>query len=66
MLIEYSTLSCGGDCFTMKAGRCEDGMRVNKPSENIVVRYCLAEKGHGGITCGSETAGMIRNLYVHD
>ncbi len=66
VLIEYSTLSCGDDCFTMKAGRCEDGLRVNKPSENIVVRYCLAEKGHGGITCGSETAGMIRNLYVHD
>ncbi len=66
VLIEYSTLSCGDDCFTMKAGRCEDGLRVNRPSENIVVRYCLAEKGHGGITCGSETAGMIRNLYVHD
>ena len=66
VLIEYSTLSCGDDCFTMKAGRCEDGLRVNRPSENIVVRHCLAEKGHGGITCGSETAGMIRNLYVHD
>ena len=66
VLIEYSTLSCGDDCFTIKAGRCEDGLRVNKPSENIVVRYCLAQKGHGGITCGSETAGMIRNLYVHD
>ena len=66
VLIEYSTLSCGDDCFTMKAGRCEDGLRVNKPSENIVVRHCLAVTGHGGITCGSETAGMIRNLYVHD
>ena len=66
VLIEYSTLSCGDDCFTMKAGRCEDGIRVDRPSENIVVRHCLAEKGHGGITCGSETAGMIRNLYVHD
>ena len=50
----------------MKAGRAEDGIRVNKATENIVVRYCLALKGHGGITCGSETAGMIRNLYVHD
>ncbi|MDB5246086.1 MAG: endopolygalacturonase [Segetibacter sp.] len=66
VLIEYSTLSCGDDCFTIKAGRGEDGLRVNKPSENIVVRYCLAREGHGGITCGSETAGMIRNLYVHD
>ncbi|WP_435134886.1 glycoside hydrolase family 28 protein [Formosa sp. A9] len=66
VLIEYCTLNTGDDCFTMKSGRGEDGLNVNKPTENIVVRYCLAQKGHGGITCGSETAGVIRNLYVHD
>jgi hypothetical protein len=66
VLIEYSTLSSGDDCFTIKAGRGEDGVRVNKASENIVIRYCLARQGHGAITVGSETAGMIRNLYVHD
>lgn len=66
VLIEFNTLSCGDDCFTMKAGRGEDGLRVNKPTENVVVRYCLIKTGHGGITCGSETAAMIRNLYVHD
>ncbi|HEY1112872.1 MAG TPA: glycoside hydrolase family 28 protein [Chitinophagaceae bacterium] len=66
VLIEYCTLSSGDDCFTIKAGRGEDGLRVGKPTENVVIRYCLAREGHGGITCGSETAGMIRNLYVHD
>ncbi len=66
VLIEYCNLSSGDDCFTMKAGRGVDGIRVNKPTENVVVRYCLAKEGHGGITCGSETAGMIKNLYVHD
>ncbi len=66
VLIEYSTLNCGDDCFTMKSGRGEDGLRVNKATENVVVRYCLAQRGHGGITLGSETAGMIRNLYLHD
>ncbi|WP_370478750.1 glycoside hydrolase family 28 protein [Tamlana flava] len=66
VLIEYCTLNTGDDCFTMKSGRGEDGLKVNKPTENVVVRYCLAQKGHGGITCGSETAGVIRNLYVHD
>ena len=66
VLIEYCTLSCGDDCFTIKAGRGDDGIRVNKPTENVVIRHCLAREGHGGITCGSETAGMIRNLYVHD
>ncbi|WBL23355.1 glycoside hydrolase family 28 protein [Zunongwangia sp. HRR-M8] len=66
VLIEYSTLNSGDDCFTMKAGRGEDGIRVDKPTENVVVRYCLAKKGHGAITIGSETAGTIRNLYIHD
>lgn len=66
VLVEYCTLRTGDDCLAMKAGRGWDGLRVNKPTENVVVRYCLAEKGHGGITIGSETAGVIRNLYVHD
>ncbi len=66
VLIEYCDLSSGDDCFTMKAGRGKDGMRVNRPTENVVVRFCMAREGHGGITVGSETAGTIRNLYVHD
>lgn len=66
VLIEYSTLNCGDDCFTLKSGRCEDGLRVNRPTENVVIRYCLAKDGHGGITCGSETAGGISNVYLHD
>ena len=34
VLIEYCTLNCGDDCFTLKAGRAEDGLRVGKPTEN--------------------------------
>ncbi|SDH65952.1 glycoside hydrolase family 28 protein [Chitinophaga filiformis] len=66
VLVEYCTLNCGDDCFTLKAGRGEDGLRIGKPTENVVIRFCLARQGHGGITVGSETAAMIRNLYVHD
>lgn len=66
VLIEYCTLNCGDDCFTIKSGRSDDGIRVNKPAENIIIRHCLGLKGVGAITCGSETAAMIRNLYVHD
>ncbi|MEQ8241197.1 MAG: glycoside hydrolase family 28 protein [Cyclobacteriaceae bacterium] len=66
VLIEYCTLNTGDDCIALKAGRGEDGLKVNRPTENVVIRHCLAQKGHGGVTCGSETAGVIRNLYVHD
>ena len=66
VLVEYCTLNTGDDCIAIKAGRGYDGLRVAKPSENIVVRYSLAATGHGGITLGSETAGMIKNLHVYD
>ena len=66
VLIEYCTLNCGDDCFTLKAGRAEDGLRVGKATENVVIRYSLAQQGDGGITCGSETAGGIKNIYLHD
>jgi len=66
VLIEYCTLNAGDDCIAIKAGRGIDGQRVNRPSENVVVRHCLMHQGHGGVTVGSETAGMVRNLYVHD
>ncbi len=65
VLIEYSTLNCGDDCFTLKSGRAEDGVKVGKPTENVVIRYCLAKQGHGGITCGSETAAGVKNVYLH-
>lgn len=66
VLVEYCTLNTGDDCIAVKAGRGFDGLRVNRPSENIVVRYCFSEKGHGGFTIGSETAGMAKQVYVHD
>lgn len=66
VLVEYCTLNTGDDCIAIKAGRGYDGLRVNRPAENIVVRYCLSQKGHGGFTIGSETAGMAKNVYVHD
>lgn len=66
VLVEYCTLNTGDDCIAIKAGRGYDGLRVQRPSENIVVRYCLSAQGHGGLTIGSETAGMVNNVYVHD
>ena len=39
---------------------------MGKATENVVIRYSLAQQGHGGITCGSETAGGIKNIYLHD
>lgn len=65
-LIEYTTLDCGDDCFTLKAGRGMDGLMKARPTENVVIRHCTAKRGAGGLTVGSETAAGIRNVYMHD
>lgn len=66
VLIEYCSLDCQDDCYTLKSGRGWDGLRVNRPTERVVIRHCLALRGAGGIVCGTETAGGIKNIYMHD
>jgi hypothetical protein len=39
---------------------------VNLPTENVVIRNCIARKGAGLITCGSETSGSIRNVLGYN
>jgi polygalacturonase len=66
VLIEDSHFSNGDDCIAIKSGRDLDGRRVNIPCQNVIVRNCTFEKGHGGVTCGSETAGGIRNVFAEN
>jgi polygalacturonase len=54
------------DCLVFKSGIGLDGMRVNKPCENVVVKNCKMLRGHGSIVMGSETAGGIRNIEISD
>jgi hypothetical protein len=44
----------------------EDGWRVGKPVENVIVRNVYTKAGHGGVVFGSDVSGGIRNVYVHD
>ena len=66
VLVEYCSLDCQDDCYTMKSGRNGDGLRVGKPTENVVLRWNLALRGAGGIVCGTEMAGGVHNIYMHD
>jgi polygalacturonase len=61
--ISRCDISCDDDDIVIKSGRDADGLRVNKPSENIVISDCTIGEGQG-ISMGSETAGGIRNVIV--
>ncbi|HWB85326.1 MAG TPA: glycoside hydrolase family 28 protein [Bryobacteraceae bacterium] len=54
------------DCITIKSGKDADGLRVNRPSDGVVVENSHFRYGHGGVAMGSETSGGIRNVEVRD
>lgn len=66
VLIEGCSFNTGDDCIAIKSGRNADGRRWATPSENIVVRNCRMQNGHGGVVIGSEISGGYRNLYVEN
>ncbi len=66
ILVENSDIDCNDDNFCLKAGRDADGLRVNRPTEYVVIRNCISRAGGGLFTCGSETSGGIRYVLAHD
>lgn len=64
ILVQNCDIDCNDDNFCLKAGRDWDGLRVNRPTEYVVVRDCIARQGAGLFTLGSETSGSIRHVYV--
>jgi len=69
VLIEYNTLRTGDDAVVLKSGLNEEGLAIDRPTENVVIRNFEAidvRTGSGGVVFGSESSGGIRNVYVHD
>src|SRR6185369_5625033 len=66
VLIENCDIDCNDDNFCLKAGRDWDGLRVNRPTEYVVIKKCIARKGGGLLTLGSETSGGIRHVLATD
>lgn len=54
----------GDDCLCLKSGIGEDGLRVGKATENVVITNCNMLNGHGGVVIGSETSGGIKNVSI--
>jgi polygalacturonase len=64
VLIEDCIFDTGDDCIALKSGRNADGRRINVPVENVIIRGCRMNNGHGGVTVGSEVSGGARNIYA--
>jgi polygalacturonase len=64
VLIKNCDIDCNDDDFCLKSGRDWDGLKVNKPTEYVVIRDCISRAGGGLLTLGSETSGGIRHVWA--
>lgn len=65
-LVEDCRFGQGDDAVVLKAGRNQDGWRLNMPTQDIVVRNCEIVQGHCLLGIGSEMSGGVRRVYMHD
>lgn len=57
-------ISVGDDCVALKSGKIYMAKYHYKKTENIIIRNCKFERGHGAVTIGSEIACGVCNLDV--
>lgn len=62
VLIAGVNFSVGDDCIAIKSGKMYLGKKLGISSENITIRNCNMEFGHGAIVIGSEMSGGIKNV----
>ena len=66
VLVEHADIEANDDALCLKSGRDSDGLRVNRPTKDIVVRDSIVRRGAAAITIGSETSGGFRNIEVYN
>ncbi|WP_019370272.1 glycoside hydrolase family 28 protein [Sphingomonas sp. ATCC 31555] len=63
-LIEGCSFDTGDDCIAINSGRNEDGRRLARPAQNILIRDCRMRQGHGGVVVGSQISGGARWVFA--
>lgn len=66
ILVKNADIDCNDDNFCIKSGRDWDGLRVNIPTEYVLITDCISRKGGGLITFGSETSGGMRHIIARN
>jgi polygalacturonase len=66
VLVAHADIDVNDDALCLKAGRDSDGLRVNRPTEDILIRDSTIRHGAAAITIGSETSGGFRNIEAYN
>ena len=66
ILVQHADIAVNDDALCLKAGRDSDGLRVNRPTEDVVLRDSIVRDGAAVVTFGSETSGGFRNIEAYN
>src|SRR3984957_18927003 len=66
VLVEHADIDVNDDALCLKSGRDSDGLRVNRPTTDIVLRDSIIRRGAAAVTIGSETSGGFRNIEAYN
>jgi len=62
--VSHADIEVNDDALCLKAGRDSDGLRVNRPTEEIKIHDSVIRNGAAAVTFGSETSGGFHNIEV--
>ena len=57
-------ISVGDDCIALKSGKFYMGTFHYKRTDQVTIRNCRLERGHGAVTIGSEVASGVSGITV--
>jgi hypothetical protein len=57
-------IDAGDDGLVIKSGKDRDGLRVNRPTENVTITNCTVHHAQAALAIGSETSGGVRNVLA--
>jgi polygalacturonase len=61
------SIGAGSDSIALKSGYNEEGRRIGIPCDDVLISNCHFNNSIGaGVSIGSETAGGIRNVAIHN
>lgn len=63
--VANADIAVNDDALVLKSGRDFDGLRVNRPTEDVVIHDVNVRASKGGIVFGSETSGGFRNIEAY-
>ena len=66
VLVQHADISDNDDALCLKSGRDSDGLSVNRPTENVIIRDSVVRDGAAAVTFGSETSGGFRNIDIYN